>query len=124
MVSLSLPGTPGPLVAFANVFSGPPDFGPDRRPFLSLADELNDRAADAATRSAAMTPAERDAWTEDLFERVYETVSLLNVDLYRLARGVTLTGNRLGPQLVNDHVRPPTLAMGARHLGGGALRWG
>ena len=113
-ISLSLPGVSGQLVAFANVFSGPPDFGPDRRPFLSLADELNDRNADAPTRSAAMTAPEREAWVEDLFERVYETVSLLNVDLYRSARALTLTGNRLGPQLVNDGVPQPTRAMGGR----------
>jgi hypothetical protein len=117
-ISLTLPNAPGPLVAFSNVFAGPPDFGPDRRPFMSLADELNDRAADAAARSAAMTPAERDAWVEDLFERVYETVSLLNVDYYRSTpsqgRAITLTGNRLGPQLVNDHVPQPTRAMGGR----------
>jgi hypothetical protein len=116
-ISLTLPGAP-PLVAFANVFAGPPDFGPDRRPFLSLADELNDRAADATARSSAMTPAERDAWVEDLFERVYETVSLLNVDYYRASpsqgRAITLTGNRLGPQLVDDHVPQPTRAMGGR----------
>jgi hypothetical protein len=117
-ISLTLPNAPGPLVAFANVFAGPPDFGPDRRPFLSLADELNDRAADANARSTAMTPAERDAWVEDLFERVYETVSLLNVDYYRASpsqgRAITLTGNRLEPQLVNDHVPQPTRAMGGR----------
>jgi hypothetical protein len=117
-ISLTLPGAPRPLVAFANVVAGPPDFGPDRRPFLSLADELNDRAADATARSSAMTPAERDAWVEDLFERVYETVSLLNVDYYRASpnqrRAITLTGNRLGPQLVDDHVPQPTRAMGGR----------
>jgi hypothetical protein len=113
-VSLTLPGSPGPFVAFANVFSGPPDFGPDRRPFLSLADEINDRDADAAARSTAMKPAERDAWIEDLFERVYETVSLFNVDHYRLLRALPLTGNRLGPPLVGDGVVPPTRAMGAR----------
>ena len=113
-VSLTLPGAAAPLVAFANVFSGPPDFGPDRRPFLSLADELNDRAADAAARDAAMTPAERDAWVEDLFERVYETVSLLNVDRYRSGRALTLTGDRLAAQLVDDHVPEPTRALGGR----------
>jgi hypothetical protein len=117
-ISLTLPGAPGPLVAFANVFAGPPDFGPDRRPFMSIADELNDRAADAAARSAAMKPAERDAWVEDLFERIYETVSLLNVDYYRASpssgRAIRLTGNRLAPQLVNDHVPQPTRAMGGR----------
>jgi hypothetical protein len=113
-VSLTLPGAPGPLIAFANVFAGPPDFGPDRRPFMSLADELNDRNADAAARTAAMTPAERDAWVEDLFERVYETVSLFNLDHYRSERAITLTGNRLAPQLVGDHIPEPTRAMGGR----------
>jgi hypothetical protein len=115
-ISLTLPGAPAPLVAFANVFSGPPDFGPDRRPFLSIADELNDRDGDAAARSAAMTPAELDAWVEDLFERVYETLSLLNVDLYRSARALTLTGNRLTSQLVNDRVAQPIRAMGGRDV--------
>jgi hypothetical protein len=113
-ISLTLPGAPGPLVAFANVFSGPPDFGPDRRPFLSLADELNDRNADAVARSAAMSAAERDAWVEDLFERVYETVSLLNVDHYRSERAIALTGNRLAPMIANDGVPDATRAMGGR----------
>lgn len=61
-----------------------------------------------------MSPAERDAWVGDLFERVYETVSLLNLDHYRSARALTLTGNRLGPLLVNDRVPQPTRAMGGR----------
>ena len=111
--SMTLPGAAA-LVAFANVFSGPPDFGPDRRPFLSLADELNDRAADAAARSAAMTPAERDAWVEDLFERIYETVSLLNVDRYRTERALALSQDRLADQLVDDHVPEPRRALGGR----------
>jgi hypothetical protein len=113
-ISLTLPGAAAPLVAFANVFSGPPDFGPDRRPFLSLADELNDRNADASARSAAMSAAERDAWVEDLFERVYETVSLLNVDHYRSERAITLTGNRLAPMIANDGVPDASRAMGGR----------
>src|SRR5262249_37372952 len=46
------------MTASANVFVGPPDFGPDRRPFLSLADEINDRAADAVARNAAMSAAD------------------------------------------------------------------
>ena len=41
------------LAARANVFAGPPDFGPDRRPFLSLADELQDRCSGEAERNAA-----------------------------------------------------------------------
>jgi len=113
-VSLTLPRSKIPLTAHANVFVGPPDFAPDRRPFLSLADELNDRSGDAAARSAAMTPEQREAWVEDLFERIYETVSLLNVDHYRSERGVELTGKRLAPQLANDGVPEPRRAMGGR----------
>lgn len=111
---LTLPGGAAPLRATANVFVGPPDFGPDRRPFLSLADELNDRSGDAAARNAAMTAQERDAWVEDLFERVYETVSLFNLDHYREERGIRLTGDRLAPPLANDSVVPATQAMGSR----------
>jgi len=114
VATLTLPNVAAPLVAFANVFAGPPDFAPDRRPFLSLADELNDREADAAARSAAMTAVDRDAWVADLFERVYETVSLLNLDHYRSARALTLAGKRLAVQLVDDHVPAPTRAMGGR----------
>jgi hypothetical protein len=55
-VTLALPQTfKAPLVARANIFVGPPDFGPDRRPFLSLADELADRCSDAAERNAALS---------------------------------------------------------------------
>ena len=110
--ALRLPGSRTPLRAFANVFVAPPDFGPDRRPFLSLADEINDRSADSVARNAGMSPAERDAWIEDLFERVYETVSLLNVDHYRSDRGVTLSRNRLAPALAGDEVVPARQAMG------------
>jgi hypothetical protein len=114
-VSLALPGSARPLAASANVFSGPPDWGPDRRPFLSIADELNDRAADAPARNAAMTGAERNAWVEDLFERIYETVSLFNVDHYRAERGLELTGSRLRPTVIpGDHVPDQRQAMGGR----------
>jgi len=83
------------LIASASVFVGPPDFAPDRRPFLSLADELNDRAGDSAARTALMSATERDAWVQDLFERIYETLSLLNLDLQRRAKAMRLTGDRL-----------------------------
>jgi hypothetical protein len=112
--TLKLPRTKLVLKAAANVFVGPPDFGPDRRPFLSLADEINDRSADAVGRSGAMSPADRDAWVEDLFERVYETVSLLNVDFHRASRGLALTGDRLADMIKNDQVPDPTRAMGGR----------
>ena len=51
-IDLRLPASNTSLTAAANVFVGPPDFAPDRRPFLSLADELNDRAADSEPNGA------------------------------------------------------------------------
>ena len=114
-ISLQLPG-PGnrTLTTAANVFVAPPDFAPDRRPFLSLADELNDRASDGTSRTAAMSPEDREVWVQDLFERIYETVSLFNVDLWRRAKAITLTGGRLAPAIPNDHTREEKRAMGGR----------
>ena len=104
------------LTAHANVFVGPPDFGPDRRPFLSLADELNDRVSNAAGRSAALSVDDIEAWVQDLFERVQETVSLMNVDFWRHARGINpLPNNALVPEpLSDDGALPAVQAMGSR----------
>ncbi|MGI9022459.1 MAG: hypothetical protein ACR2HV_04365, partial [Acidimicrobiales bacterium] len=66
-------------VAHARVFVGPPDYGPDKRPFVSLVDDLVDRSepdADDDTPLAALEVA-------DLLRRAFETVSLDNVDLQR-----------------------------------------
>ncbi|HEX8355488.1 MAG TPA: hypothetical protein VF611_21450, partial [Pyrinomonadaceae bacterium] len=114
--SLRLPGPDGrTLTTAANVFVAPPDFAPDRRPFLSLADELNDRAGDGAERTAAMTTAERDAWVQDLFERVYETASLFNIDFWRRVRGIRqLPNSEQVPPIPNDRTRDPVRAMGGR----------
>jgi hypothetical protein len=117
-ISLPLPApTNTVLTASASAFVGPPDFAPDRRPFLSLADELNDRAGDSASRTAGMSDSERDAWVEDLFERIYETLSLLNLDLWRSAKALTLTGSRLAPAVIsNDKTSEPSNAMGGRDV--------
>src|SRR5262245_5305443 len=105
-VSLALPQG-RTLTASANVFVGPPDFAPDRRPFLSLADELNDRAGDAEARTDELSAAERNAWVEDLFERVSETVALFNVDFWRGRRAIELRGERLAnPPIAGDHTPP------------------
>jgi hypothetical protein len=103
-----------PLSCRANIFSGPPDFAPDRRPFLSLADELNDRESDPAPRDAGLSGAELDRWVEDLFERVFETVQLLNVDAWRDTRAKTLTGAELGPAIPNDATPEATRALGGQ----------
>ncbi len=109
----------------ANIFVGPPDYAPDRRPFLSAADEINDRSADSNIRTGAMTDAERTRWVEDFFERVFETVSLLNVDAARFGRqpATTLASPAVTP-IPDDHVTDvnpnpngqtpePPLAMGS-----------
>jgi hypothetical protein len=101
------------LRARANVSVGPPHFAPDRRPFLSLADELNDRQHDPA-RDAAMGAVERSAWVEDLFERIYETLALFDVDFWRSNRTRELAANEQRPAIPGDGVPDPTRAMGGR----------
>jgi hypothetical protein len=108
-VSLALPGRRKmPLVAHANIFAGPPDFAPDRRPFLSLADELQDRGDDAKARNAALSGADLEHWVQDLFERIFETLSQLNVDSIQLNRSIELTGNQPRPvPIPGDHLNTP-----------------
>jgi hypothetical protein len=103
------------LTAKAVAFVGPPDFAPDRRPFLSTADELNDRAGDATARNAAVDNTDLDPWVADLFQRVYETVSLFNVDSYRRSRAANLPPEKLKPRDIDAAARSnPTRAMGGR----------
>jgi hypothetical protein len=114
-VSLSLKSPARVFTAHTNVFVAPPDFAPDRRPFLSLADELNDRASDQDARTAQLSATDREAWVQDLFERIYETMSLLNVDLWRRQKAITLTGNRLASTAIpGDATTEPSRAMSGR----------
>ncbi|MBV8107450.1 MAG: hypothetical protein JO223_23075 [Hyphomicrobiales bacterium] len=103
------------LTALAVAFVGPPDFAPDRRPFLSTADELNDRSADAGARNTAIDGPDLDRWVADLFQRVYETVSLFNVDAYRRDRAANLPPDKIKPADVDGGARDdPKRAMGGR----------
>jgi hypothetical protein len=114
-VGLSLGKSKSALKAAASIFVSPPDFAPDRRPFLSLADELNDRVGDSLARNAQMTAEDRDAWVEDLFQRIYETVSLLNLDQQRQSKAIILKGNQLARQPIpDDKTLLPSHAMGGR----------
>lgn len=108
-VTLTLPGKGRtPHVACANIFVGPPDFAPDRRPFLSAADELQDRGIGMAERNAALSDSEREKWVQDLFERIYETVSLFNLDHFQNLRGVVLEERNMRKiPLRGDHVVKP-----------------
>jgi hypothetical protein len=110
---LNLPGRKQALNATAHAFVAPPDFAPDRRPFLSLADELNARGEHSRTRRK-MNAEETDAWVQDLFERVFETVSLFNVDMYREQGALLLSGQqRLPKPIARDQLPGPSHAMGA-----------
>jgi hypothetical protein len=70
-------------VATARAFSAPPDFAPDRRPFCSLAEELIDR--DSPAEDGREDLADAVERLGDLFQRVYETASLANLDMMRNA---------------------------------------
>ncbi|MFM0670231.1 hypothetical protein [Paraburkholderia sediminicola] len=73
------------FTAVARVSVGPPDYAPDRRPFLSLADDLTDRDEDApSVHDVRASRQEIEAAVGDLFERVFETASLVNLDVLRL----------------------------------------
>lgn len=111
-IEITLAGAAGPLATHANLFVAPPDFGPDRRPFLSIADELNDRAADSAARNAGLSRADLDFWVADLFERVFETASLLNLDFWRRARGVQGIAPAPAP-VPGESLAPADQAMGS-----------
>ena len=56
-----------------------------------------------------------DQGKEDLFERVFETVSLFNVDLYREQEAMTLRpSQRRSKPIAHDHLPEPNHAMGSR----------
>jgi hypothetical protein len=73
-------------VARARVLSSCPDFAPDRRPFYSLADDLADRDLQLPIVDKT-TKEETEREIVDLFERAYETASLINLDATRF-RGI------------------------------------
>lgn len=82
-------------VARARVLSSCPDFAPDRRPLYSLADDLADRDLQLPIVDKT-TKEETEREIVDLFERAYETASLINLDATRF-RGIieNLGGDRL-----------------------------
>lgn len=74
------------FVAHARFFSSCPDYGPDRRPFYSLADDLADRDEGDVPPPESWTDAEFHTYLEevaDLFRRAFEVASLVNLDATR-----------------------------------------
>jgi len=68
--------------ATARVIVGPPDYAPDRRTFLSMADDLADRDVSPAEVSEASLD-DCEAEIADLFQRVFEVASTINLDIER-----------------------------------------
>jgi len=87
--------------AAARVFSSPPDFAPDRRPFFSIADDIADRALPSLPPVDDATFAVSKEEIIDLFHRAFETASLFNLDAIRTR---ALQENRLR---LGKHVGPP-----------------
>jgi hypothetical protein len=81
--------------AMTRIYAGPPDFAPDRRPFASLADDMADRELPALTDAEIADPATVHE-VADLLQRVFETVSLTNVDAER-SRMLRGNGSGDGP---------------------------
>jgi hypothetical protein len=110
-ISAELVLASGSMRCTANVTVGPPHYAPDRRPFLSLADEINDRQHDPQ-RDAALSDADRAAWVEDLFERVFETASAMDLDFWRAQAARQLLPDERRSPIPGDGVPEPTRAMG------------
>ena len=72
------------LSAMCRVTVGAPDYAPDRRPFASLADDLADRDCEPTDGLQLLkeNPTTQHRFA-DLFERVWETSSLTNLDSIR-----------------------------------------
>jgi len=99
------------LTATVRVFVGPPDYAPDRRPFLTLADDLADRelGAPSPVKTAELDLSEQEV--NDLFQRIFETASLINLDAIRLRALLENAGNNvpeLSPPLPHTDFRSMT----------------
>lgn len=72
------------LTAQARIVTGPPKYAPDRRPFISLADDLKDRVDRENVYSSGYYDDDALVTLEvaDLMQRINETTGLINVDVF------------------------------------------
>jgi hypothetical protein len=94
------------FIATARVFSGSPDYSPDRRPYISFADDLADRDLPRTVVDDDSIE-EAEAEIGDLFQRVFEVASQVNLDLER-ARGVESSDDGNFPGLPKMDARSMT----------------
>jgi hypothetical protein len=84
----------------ARAFVGPPAYAPDRRPFYAVSDELADRELPAVP----VDPETFEESTEevvDLFARILETASTVNLDAHR-SWALTVNASKVGTPLPNN----------------------
>ncbi|MFZ3318589.1 hypothetical protein, partial [Mycobacterium sp.] len=104
------------LSASARICVGPPDYAPDSRPFLSLADDLADRDREPLITAQTIRKEDLPGMQRrlaDLFQRVWETAGLTNLDAIR-ARALTDNANapaikgikNMPPAVDQDSMRP------------------
>lgn len=75
-------------IAHARFTIAPPDYSPDRRPFVSLADGLKDRIQrDDVENFKYLDDPSTTEEIRDLFERILETMELMNLD-FQNDRGI------------------------------------
>ncbi len=73
--------TIGNLKANARIVVSPPDYAPDRRPFIALSDGLSDRVHREDVHNEAYFEDEQiSAEIRDLLEKILETMGLINLD--------------------------------------------
>jgi hypothetical protein len=94
-------------VASARIVVAPPHFSPDRRPPISIADQLADRELRKDVRSEDWTSAanwpELQAEIDDLLDRAFETESLSNLDAWNK----TLTEENTSDAVYRGDPNPP-----------------
>ena len=93
LITASLATASDSFTANARILVGPPDFAPDRRPFYSLADDLADRDPKSLGKPLGRaSPKEKRAAVIDLFARIGEFASLINLERARFDAVAANTG--------------------------------
>jgi hypothetical protein len=115
IITCTIGQAPGDLTiepARARIVVGPPDYAPDRRPVVSLADGLKDRVERALPADYFKDMAAVRRENGDLLERVIETLGLMNLDVFNNVIGTrenALIALQQGmpPRRDNLYVFPP-----------------
>jgi len=108
---------PDGRAATARIVVGPPDFAPDRRPFVSIADGLADRVSRADVhRPGYLADTEQTALeVRDLLERVLETMDAINLDAQNeragLENAAIARARGLPPEAARDQAFPTPEAL-------------